>query len=603
MLRHPVEACCLAVRRHDQVLARDESSGGFRGPPVVVPGFRRVGEADPKARREPGDLALPVCQQRCRSHEQGRGGGKALGFLPAFGQRRLLLQLQQDGDHLDGLAQAHVVGQTRAEAKALQQPEPIHARRLIGPQLRLETWMLGGFGPWVARQPERLQRFRQPVSRDHVAPVRVGARGFVTGGVCQPHARDHPHGIEERDSVLACLFPGHLPVVEDVLELLRIHFDPASPKWHEATCSPNQRLPLFLGQLLAAERGLDFEIEHGIETHSSTAAVPDPDRHLGTGALAVFPPVRDAHENARCFKRRNLLQEPVRLHRRPRLGLEQASALQLFPGPGRRVGSHPHRLEQRLERGHAPGTGELLECPAEGQVHGLCRCREPVGEGSHEGEGRRFGPLVLRQVERHPPEQVHGGIDLSQPRFQPACLRRLGPAQRIEFAPHSRQQFRRHVLAAFHRGCAQRVFGQDRWIRLDRRKCRGIHPGWRMCQRGQVFVDEPAPEHQPGIPRARFAARCHRQQSGRRSIPKSRCQLPVSTGFGGHEEATLRQEVQRHAPASETTVTPCESNSPVRSFPHAHAAQGIGLAAGDPGGGVALERNHGRGSGNQRGGG
>ena len=86
----------------------------------------RMDEQGPKRRREPGHLRLPVGQQRRGENQKRRLCGL------------LVLQDRQQGQHLDGLAEPHVVGQARAEPQARQEPEPGDARLLILPQRRLE---------------------------------------------------------------------------------------------------------------------------------------------------------------------------------------------------------------------------------------------------------------------------------------------------------------------------------------------------------------------------------------------------------------------------------------------------------------------------------
>ena len=66
---------------------------------------------------EAGELGLPVAEHRHRTHDE-RWPVRGLG--------------QNRGDELSGLAEAHVVGQTRAEIEATQEREPSHAPLLVG---------------------------------------------------------------------------------------------------------------------------------------------------------------------------------------------------------------------------------------------------------------------------------------------------------------------------------------------------------------------------------------------------------------------------------------------------------------------------------------
>ena len=82
----------------------------------------------PQARREACDLRRPVRKKRRRRDEQARPPSSLM--LPAAHQYQR--------QHLHRLAQAHVVGQARAEAETGQEMEPAHAHLLVGPQGRLE---------------------------------------------------------------------------------------------------------------------------------------------------------------------------------------------------------------------------------------------------------------------------------------------------------------------------------------------------------------------------------------------------------------------------------------------------------------------------------
>ncbi len=102
--------------------------------------------------RELGDLALPVAQQRGGADQQGRGA-------PV---RALLLPVQQQGQHLDGLAQAHVVGQDAAQAEPGQAVQPGQAAQLVGAQLADEA---GGLGDGLVGQDLQLVQGRAEVAR------------------------------------------------------------------------------------------------------------------------------------------------------------------------------------------------------------------------------------------------------------------------------------------------------------------------------------------------------------------------------------------------------------------------------------------------------
>jgi hypothetical protein len=111
-------------------------------------------------------LGQPVEDQRLRHHDEGRGLARQAPGL-------------QQGEHLDGLAQAHVIGQAAAEAEVAQEVEPSQAGSLIAAELSPEA-------------PRRLGR-RDSLEAAQALPGAV--EGFVAGGCGL--ALDP--GVEERD--------------------------------------------------------------------------------------------------------------------------------------------------------------------------------------------------------------------------------------------------------------------------------------------------------------------------------------------------------------------------------------------------------------------
>ncbi len=85
------------------------------------------------------DLALPVAEQRRGADQQCRRA--ELGTL--------VLAVQEQGQHLDGLAETHVIGQDAAETQASEAVEPGQTAQLIGPQLAPER---GGLGDGLVGQ-------------------------------------------------------------------------------------------------------------------------------------------------------------------------------------------------------------------------------------------------------------------------------------------------------------------------------------------------------------------------------------------------------------------------------------------------------------------
>jgi hypothetical protein len=105
-------ACERAVRRDDEI-----GAGEVRAPDlgeVARRHRRRVGHARCQRRREAIDLGLPVGKQRRGHDEQMRGIA-----APA-----VLLVKEEQREHLDGLAEPHVVRQAHAEPERRGERQP-----------------------------------------------------------------------------------------------------------------------------------------------------------------------------------------------------------------------------------------------------------------------------------------------------------------------------------------------------------------------------------------------------------------------------------------------------------------------------------------------
>ena len=106
------------IRGDDDLRARD---GGLQAAPGLVAGA--VDDHRAQRRREPGRLALPRGQHRGRGHDEHR-----------VVELAALVRPQHHGEHLQRLAQAHVVGEHPAEPAVPEQRQPAEAVDLVGPQ-------------------------------------------------------------------------------------------------------------------------------------------------------------------------------------------------------------------------------------------------------------------------------------------------------------------------------------------------------------------------------------------------------------------------------------------------------------------------------------
>ena len=96
----------------------------------------------------------------------------------------LALEHQQQREHLNGLAESHVVGQARAETEFGEQIKPAHAHLLVGPQHRLAAHRRDRSAPspadCAARSESPPARGRRPLAPSRHRPRRPYLRGAAT---------------------------------------------------------------------------------------------------------------------------------------------------------------------------------------------------------------------------------------------------------------------------------------------------------------------------------------------------------------------------------------------------------------------------------------
>ena len=189
-------------------------------------------------------------------------------------QRRLaavlLLQDQQQRQHLDRLAQAHVVGQAGAQPQIRQEPQPIDARLLVGPQGRPQ---LGArLGPFqVLGTSQARQHFAQPVARVDERPLAGGFALVAAVGQVARSAGQQAHPLDEGKPVLGLRLE-FLPVAQGLGQLVPVHFDPLAAQQHQPLFGGEQLAPFGLGKLLVPQGQLHLEVEHRRGRRTSSAA-------------------------------------------------------------------------------------------------------------------------------------------------------------------------------------------------------------------------------------------------------------------------------------------------------------------------------------------
>ena len=175
-----------------------------------------MGHERRQRRREALDLGLPVGEERRRRHEQMR----------RLASPRAPLVQEQEAEHLDGLAEPHVVRQADAEPQRRGEREPRHAYLLIGPQRAPKVGTRIGLREprWPA---QLLQRAREPGAGLDARPAlsRRERRGIVRG---PRGAGEESHALEERQAALLRLTPHALPVGEHFAQPLAVQLDPSA---------------------------------------------------------------------------------------------------------------------------------------------------------------------------------------------------------------------------------------------------------------------------------------------------------------------------------------------------------------------------------------
>ena len=446
-LRQPRLAQEHPVGRHDDVGAL-EGLGRVGGRPVepVLRGLGRMDELGAERRGEPVHLRFPVPQQGSRQNQQ-RWPGAAV-----------LLQNRQKRQHLDRLAQPHVVGQAGAEPQVRHEPEPVEARLLILAQDRLQV--AARPGPVQALGASQTgEHLAEPVARVDERPLALAVAVVVVGQVPGgPGQQAHP--FDEREPVPGLLFD-LLPVVQGFGQLVAVDFDPLAPQQHEPFLGGQQLAPFGFGKLLFAQGELHLEVEHRLGIELLLSLLADGNAHPGTGTL--FPPVGQAHQHAAFLEDRHLLEEPVRLAGRPRQRLVDVARVDQLPGKRALLRGPVDGREQLHQRLLVLLPGDLAQRPAERLILHPGAAGEAWCVGGQEGKGIVRVAAVLGQMEADPAHLVpERGPLLQEAQQALPATRDLAARPGVQVFPGVLQGAAGQVLGALHRRNAQQQGGQLR---------------------------------------------------------------------------------------------------------------------------------------------
>ncbi len=249
---------------------------------------------DPQVGGEPGRLPLPVADQRHRAQQQRRPGvWISLSFKGFHGQQ------------LDGLAEAHVVGQATAQPQRGQERQPRQATSLVRAQR----------GGEAVRWIKRLERLRcRPAEQVAQPAVRV-------------HRGDRQRSVEvvgvaggQREDLC-----GGLPTVgfagqelQPATQLFRVDRHPLTAEPNQRSLGLGERGDLVLGQGLVVDGELPAELDELVATELALLAHHAVDRGVRRQRqpqpATPVPPGRQQHPEAGLVELRSHdREEPVRV--------------------------------------------------------------------------------------------------------------------------------------------------------------------------------------------------------------------------------------------------------------------------------------------------
>ena len=215
-------------RLEQRAVARERAVGGehevvrrevLRRQPALA-----VMDEHAQPRREPGALAPPVLQQRCRHDDQrrvGRGLRSAPGLAPVGRWRAFPRHRGQQRQRLRRFAEAHFVGEDAPELFAIKVPEPRDAEALVGTQRRREPVRHGrrrergqvaqrraappprlGGGEMRRDRLEQVGHLGRARACDPVTSLRAcGGRRRLREGAVRGLELAHARGVEQVDAV------------------------------------------------------------------------------------------------------------------------------------------------------------------------------------------------------------------------------------------------------------------------------------------------------------------------------------------------------------------------------------------------------------------
>ena len=391
---------------------------------------RRMHDRRLQVGRESLDLRRPVGQQRGGRHQQAR---------PAPLR-------QQQRQHLDRLAQPHVVGEAGAEPEPRQQLQPLHAGPLIRAQRAAQRGI--GIDTGAVGRAQPLQRLRQPGAGRHARPV---GDGDIAHRIVDRGAGQHAHRRGEAQPLALRQLLGLAELPDRALEPLAIDLDPLAAQQHQRVGAGQQRGDLLRAQRLAVQRHVHVEVQHAFEPERRGLARADGAGHLRPRRTVGAPGRRHAHDDAGAFQVGHAGKQARGLARRPAQRMVKFARIDHRPQPVAGLGGALHRQQQRQQLLAIGRAGVFAQRLAERHVLRARLGGELRRVGGEEGERRVGVAAVLRQIEVHAADQVPGRIQPLEKALQVGLCRGKRRGQRRgDLLPQRAQHVRRQVFRARH---------------------------------------------------------------------------------------------------------------------------------------------------------
>ena len=329
------------------------------------------------------------------------------------------LEYQQQRQHLNRLAQSHVVGQASAESEPGQRIEPPYSRLLVGPQAGLE------FRPGInrcesLRPAQSGQGIRQPRAGRQLRPVGVGRFAAFAGRCTGQQA----HRLGKRQAVF-CRVSNGFKALQQAADGFLIDLDPATTDELQAIAALEQRLDLGIAQALAVQTNFHAEIQQRILAQQRWRPRPDAGFDYRARRFARFPAVRRPDDDAGSLELRQVGQKAAGIWRRPAQRMANIAGLDHLAQPVAVFGRALHWQQQRQQLLPAFAAGEFRQRFRQRLVLRLSMCRQGYRLGRQKSKRRLRILAIFSLVEMYAADQISGRIT----RFEEIQQRNLGNRQ------------------------------------------------------------------------------------------------------------------------------------------------------------------------------